>query len=64
MTSKNAKRLDAINSKISCLLKAKSKLEEDFINDISKEIAKIFVKKNLYSLDKSALLKKIESLTG
>ena len=35
---KNTKKLDAINQKIADLQKAKDQLENDYINDISKDI--------------------------
>ena len=62
MSAKNTKRLDAINSKIDHLLKAKSKLEKDFVNDMAQQIAKILVNKKAFNIDKSALLKKIETI--
>ena len=61
MYSKNNKKLNAINAKIDDLLKIKSQLENDFIQDLSQQIAKILMKKNVYNIDKIALLKKIEA---
>ncbi len=62
MPTKNNKRLDAINQKIAELQKTKSKLEEDFVQNMSQQIAKIFVKEKAYGVDKTALLKRIEAV--
>jgi hypothetical protein len=59
---KSTKRLDSINAKITELQKLQKKIEEDFVQSISKDIAKIFVKKKVYDIDKPTLLKKIEAL--
>jgi len=61
MTSKNTKKLESINQKILNLQKIKSQMEDDFVNDISQQIAKLLAKKNSFNIDKPALLKTIES---
>ena len=62
MSAKNTKKLESINQKISNLQKIKNQLENDFVNDMSQQIAKLLVNKNAFNLDRNALLKKIESL--
>ena len=64
MPTRNSKRLDAINAKIADLQKLKNKLEDNFVQDASKDVAKLLVKHKTYNIDKSVLLKKIESAIG
>ena len=61
MYAKNNKKLAVINAKIDDLQKLKSQLEENYANDLSTQIAQILVKKKAFNVDKSALLKTIES---
>jgi len=61
MSTKNNKKLESINQKIASLQKIKSQIENDFINDMAQQIAKLLLKKNMFNIDKSALLKKIET---
>lgn len=58
----NSKKLESINQKIANLQKLQKKIEDDFIQTISKDIARILVKKKSFNIDKPALLKKIETL--
>jgi hypothetical protein len=60
--SKNNKKLESINQKIAELQILQKKIEDDFVQNISKDIAKILVKKKAYNIDKTNLLKKIEFL--
>lgn len=56
----NSKKLESINQKIVDLQKLQKKIEDDFIQTMSKDIAKILVKKKAYDVDKATLLKQIE----
>ena len=62
MVARNTKKLDTINSKIANLQKTKNQLEDNFVQYMSQQIAKIFVKKKVYDIDQSVLFRKIESL--
>jgi len=64
MSAKNAKRLEAINQKITSLQKIKSQIESDFVDGFSKDVSKLLVKKGVFNIDKSVLIKKIESFIG
>ena len=57
----NAKKLQQINNKIAELQELQKQLETKYIETLSKEIARIIIKKRAFNLDKSALLKKIEA---
>ena len=61
MISKNAQKLESINQKIAALLQAKSKMENDFVENISQKIAKILARKNAFNFNESSLLKTIEA---
>ena len=58
---KNAKKLQQINHKIADLKILQKKLETDFVSDLSKQISKIILKKNLFDIEKSKILKCIEN---
>ena len=58
---KNAKKLQQINQKIADLKVLQKELETDFVNDLSKQISKIIIKKNLFDIEKSKILKCIEN---
>ncbi len=58
---KNAKKLQQINQKIADLKVLQKKLEDDFVKDLSKQISKIILKKNLFDIEKSKILKCIEN---
>ena len=58
---KNAKNLQQINQKIADLKVLQKKLETDFVNDLSKQISKIIIKKNLFDIEKSKILECVEN---
>ena len=58
---KNAKKLQQINLKIAELKVLQQELETDFVNDLSKQISKIILKKNLFDIEKSKILKCVEN---
>ena len=58
---KNAKKLQQINQKIADLKILQKKLENDFVKDLSVPVMKIIRKRNLFDLDKSQILKRIEN---
>lgn len=58
---KNAKKLQQINQKIADLKILQKELETDFVNDLSKQISKIILRKNLFDIEKSKILKCIEN---
>ena len=58
---KNAKKLQQINQKIADLKILQKELETDFVNDLSKQISKIILKKNLFDIEKSKILECIEN---
>ena len=58
---KTAKKLQQINQKIADLKVLHKELETDFVNDLSKQISKIIIKKNLFDIEKSKILKCIEN---
>ena len=58
---KNAKKLQQINQKIAELKVLQQELETDFVNDLSKQISKIILKKNLFDIEKSKILECIEN---
>lgn len=58
---KTAKKLQQINQKIADLKVLQKELETDFVNDLSKQISKIIIKKNLFDIEKSKILKCIEN---
>ena len=58
---KNAKKLQQINQKIADLKILQKKLKDDFVKDLSSQISKIIIKKNLFDIEKSKILKCIEN---
>ncbi len=58
---KNAKKLQQINQKIADLKILQKELETDFVNDLSKQISKIILKKNLFDIEKSKILECVEN---
>ena len=58
---KNAKKLQQINRKIADLKVLQKELETDFVNDLSKQISKIILNKNLFDIEKSKILKCVEN---
>ena len=58
---KNAKKLQQINQKIADLKILQKKLEDDFVKDLSKQISKIIIKKNLFDIEKSKILECVET---
>ena len=58
---KNAKKLQQINQKIADLKILQKELETDFVNDLSKQISKIIIKKNLFDIEKSKILNCVEN---
>jgi len=58
---KNAKKLQQINQKIAELKVLQQELETDFVNDLSKQISKIILKKNLFNIEKSKILECVEN---
>lgn len=59
---KNAKKLKQINEKISELQKVQNQLENEYIESLSKDIAKLLLKKRIFSIEKSIILNKIDAL--
>lgn len=59
---KNSEKITQINEKIAELQKKQKQLENEYIENISKDIAKLLLKKKAFNLDKNTLLKKIEAL--
>ena len=58
---KNPKKLQQINQKIADLKILQKELEDDFVKDLSKQISKIILKKNLFDIEKSKILKCVEN---
>lgn len=58
---KSAKKLQQINQKIADLKILQKELEDDFVKDLSKQISKIILKKNLFDIEKSKILKCVEN---
>ena len=58
---KNAKKLQQINQKIADLKILQKKLEDDVVKDLSKQISKIIIKKNLFDIEKSKILECVEN---
>ena len=59
---KNSEKITQINEKIAELQREQKQLEYEYIENISKDIAKLLLKKKAFNLDKNTLLKKIEAL--
>lgn len=59
---KNAEKLEQINQKISQLQKMQKQLENKYIENITKKIIKILIKKQAFKINKNILLNEIENL--
>jgi len=59
---KNAKKIEQINEKIAELQKIQKQLEDEYIDDVSKDIAKLLLKKKAFNIDKNTLIKEITDL--
>lgn len=59
---KNAKRIEQINEKIAELQKIQKQLEDEYIENVSKDIAKLLFKKKAFNIDKNILIKEITDL--
>lgn len=59
---KNSEKISLINEKIAELQKKQKQLENEYIENLSKDIAKLLLKKKAFNLDKNVLLKKFEAL--
>ena len=57
---KKQNKLQLIEAKIEELQKIQKQLEEEFISDLSNQIAKLLIKKKLFNLEKSEILNRIE----
>ena len=57
---KNAKRIEQINEKIAELQKIQKQLENEYLDNVSKDIAKLLFKKKAFNIDKNTLIKEIE----
>ncbi len=55
---KNSEKITQINEKIAELQREQKQLEYEYIENISKDIAKLLLKKKAFNLDKNTLLKK------
>lgn len=58
---KTAKKLQQINQKIADLKILQKELKDDFVKDLSSQISKIIIKKNLFDIEKSKILKCVET---
>lgn len=59
---KDTKKLEQINEKIAELQKVQKQLESEYVESLSKDIAKLLLKKRIFSIEKSAILNKIEAV--
>ena len=59
---KNAKRIEQINEKIAELQKIQKQLENEYLDNVSKDIAKLLFKKKAFNIDKNILIKEIEKV--
>ena len=59
---KNSERLEQINQKISQLQKMQKQLETKYIENITKKITKILIKKQAFKINKKILIKEIENV--
>ena len=59
---KDIKKLEQINEKIAELQKVQKQLENDYVESLSKDIAKLLLKKRIFSIEKSAVLNKIDTV--
>ena len=59
---KDIKKLEQINEKIAELQKVQKQLENEYVESLSKDIAKLLLKKRIFSIEKSAVLNKIDTV--
>ena len=59
---KDAKKLEQINEKIAELQKLQKQLESEYVESLSKDIAKLLLKKKVFSIEKSVILNKIDDV--
>lgn len=59
---KDAKKLELINEKIAELQKVQKQLENEYVENLSKDIAKLLLKKRMFSIEKSIILNKIDAV--
>ncbi len=59
---KNTKKLQQINLKIADLKILQKELETDFVNNLSKQISKIILRKNLFDIEKSKILNCVKNV--
>ena len=59
---KNSERLEQINQKISQLQKMQKQLETKYIENITKKITKVLIKKQAFKINKKILIKEIENV--
>lgn len=59
---KNTKKIKQINEKIAELQKIQKQLENDFIESISRDIAKLLLKKKAFNIDKHTFIREIEKI--
>lgn len=59
---KDAKKLELINGKIAELQKVQKQLENEYVESLSKDIAKLLLKKRMFSIEKSIILNKIDAV--
>ena len=56
----NPSKIEQLNVKIAELQKLQKNAENEFAQNIAKQIAKILIKKKAYNIEQSTLLKEIE----
>ena len=59
---KDAKKLEQINEKIAELQKLQKQLESEYVESLSKDIAKLLLKKKIFSIEKSVILNRIDDV--
>ena len=58
---KDIKKLEQINEKIAELQKVQKQLENEYVESLSKDIAKLLLKKRIFNIEKSIILNKIDA---
>lgn len=58
---KETKKLEQINVKIVELQKVQKQLEGEYVESLSKDIARLLIKKRIFSIEKSIILNKIDT---
>lgn len=59
---KDIKKLEQINEKIAELQKVQKQLENEYVESLSKDIAKLLLKKRIFNIEKSIILNKIDAV--